>query len=206
MGLLSGSKLRRDTRVTFNPMTNSVDPNDQEGYDDVLKVSGDEFPIVERSEAPNQGLTPRITIVQDAVPSSIGPATAGVAGILPVHLYPGYLLFDIAVITTPGGIGDPDVNYGYRVFDATDFPLGEGTFVVSKTVGIDPPAPTEINWGVNIFSTNGIGHAGDLALGSRFYDNKTVDGTTVGGPAPDVIFFEFGGGRVSDYNRHSGGC
>ncbi|MBN2080677.1 hypothetical protein JW859_00580 [bacterium] len=180
-------KLHANPRGTYNLISNTFEPENNAQFMDIVKTSGYQF-VPEN----NGGLFPRVFMVDGATPSAISfNDPAAEAGIGYQIICPGYIVLDIAVLTTGGR---PDATYGYRVFTGDGIPLGGGEVFI----GQDPMAPSAavgINWGINIFDNAG---RGDLALGARAYDTFTFQGQDVNTGQPPCLFVEFGGGDIGD--------
>lgn len=181
--------LRRTPYTFYNLPTQSWTPDDPDGFADVIKQSGSEFPM----NYIDGVLLPRIIILEDPSPSSIGPTTVGVEGVTIPYSSPDKMQIFIGTCTSGGGIGDPDVVYSFKVFGAFDMVLGQGTFTYTPGTVPDPAAPQGVDFGVNIFDDAG---RGDLLLGDRDYSNKLVDGGEIGLTTPPVVFFELSGGHT----------
>lgn len=180
-------KMRRIGRAQYNIAEHVVQPYNEEGFNDVIKTSGNEFWF----ENPGGRLYPWVAIVEDADPSSIGeddgvPGTAWYA-------CPGFISVDIAVLTTPGNPGDPTRHFGFRVFSASG-PSGGGTFDVQPEA-LAPMAATGVDFGINIF-----GASRDLLLDSADWGGKVLTADTAATVAPETIYIEFGGGRYTDFS------
>ena len=182
--------LRRDPTGVFNPLNDSFTPTDAAAFADIIKQSGGSFPMnfIEGIKYP------RITVVAGDTPSSIGPGTASIAGILVQSpgTDPGKMQIFIGAVTpSGGGVGDPPVDYAFKAYGAFNAELGEGTFTFNPGTVPDPAPPAIGEWGVNVFDGSG---RGDLAKDARDMTNWIVDGSDVLTPTPPVVFFEAGGG------------
>ena len=177
--------VRRDGRVFYDLFPGDFLFQDEEGFDDILKINGDEFIL----QARHMQLFPRVTVIEGTDPSLINPQTEGIVGVVPSERNPHHIILDIGFISYPGGVGDPTREYAYKVFMADDTVLGIGTFDVSP-IGLSVDPPTGYNWGVNAFDRE------ERDLSERGYSNAVVYGSTVGGTTPDVLWVEFYGGHI----------
>jgi hypothetical protein len=193
-------KTRRNPRAFWNQIDDKPQPEDQEAFDDVIKGTGVEFFY----EA--HGVYPKVTVVEDADPTSIGPDDPGIPDLNPVTKCPGYLTVDIGYVTGGGVPTDPDKNYGFRVFRSGGV-LGGGVFDVNP-MPMTPPDPVGLRWGVNIFDTNPTGPSPDdrgvLDLASADWSVQDLNMSLVGkqgeaNPMPPVMYVEVNGGAIGTW-------
>ena len=188
--------IRRLPSVYLDTDLGSLVPNDVEGYNDILKTTGDEFII-----GVSGGIWPKVAIVETGDPNTINSLSDGMSGIISYLPSPGRLRCDVSVITTAGDPGDPDEEYSFKWFNSDASVVGQGTFTYTPT-GTYQVQPVGRYWGVNVFDRE----EGDLA--DRDYTGKNiVDGSSVAGanPTPDVLWFEFGGGWMYESEQNAEG-
>jgi len=181
-------KVRRNPRAVFNILDDTIVPEDEEAFNDIIKTTGNEF-IWENAGG---GVPfPKVVLVEDPDnnlnPTDIEVSTTPDPGVNQAYTCPGYIVMDIGLLTTEGGPGMDPVHYDYRVFGA-GAPLGNGEFTVIKEL-MDPLDPVGVDFGLNIFD-------GDLLVATRDFSDKNLDAGTVGTTNPDVLFVEFGEGEV----------
>ncbi|GEM_PF-2142963 len=191
-------KIRRNPRATYNIATDEIQPEDQEAYDDIIRMyKGVEEPADEFFyENAGGTLHPKVIVVMDSDPSGIDYDDAGEAGVVKAYTCPGYLVVDIAVLTTGGGPGTEPEDYGFAVFTADEYRLGGGNF----TVHFDPFTPldpTGIDWGINIYDDAA---RGDL-VGPPMYTLHEVSGPSALSTTPDVLWVEFGQGVIGNFDE-----
>jgi len=189
--------VRRDGRLNIDPLSGTCDPIDSIGYADTLKTNGDEFPIsVSGFEA-----WPVVAIKEYAGPAAPNPGdypvdrTDTVAGIGVFERSKGRIALNVAIITPPGSVGDPEKYYAFRFFNPDTSVCGFGWFIVSP-VDVTPPQVVGVNWGVNAWNRE------NLTIGSESYTNWTVNGDTMVLNTPDVMWIKFGGGPNWDWNEY----
>jgi len=179
--------LHANPRGAYDLGENTFVPEHETQFMDIVKTSGYQF-VPENAG----GLYPRIFMVAGEDPTAIefndGDAEAGLGYQV---ICPGYIVLDIAVLTTGGR---EDTTYGYRIFTSAGTPLGGGEVFIAKEP-MAAPAASGIDWGIDIFTDV---TRGDRALADREYDTFTINAPDVlTGQAP-CLFVEFGGGDVGD--------
>jgi hypothetical protein len=193
--------VRRDGRINVDPLGGTADPIDPIGYNDVLKTNGDEFPIsVSGFEA-----WPVLAIKQyGASPDPFAPPNPGdypvdrndtVGGLGIFDRSTGRIAVNVAIITPPGTVTDPDIYYCFRFFNPDTSVCGFGYFIVSP-VDVSPGFTVGVDWGVNAWDRE------NLAIGSESYLNHTVDGDSMVLTTPDVMWLKFRGGPNFDWNEY----
>lgn len=186
--MLPEPKIRRDPRVIFNVIDETIDPVDAVGYNDVLKMSGQEILL----GVGNFEQYPRVTLLKDATPDMIDATTVGDAGFIVTETAPDHMTVDCAVIFNDLQSGEQ--NWAYKLFNENDTAFGQGTFI-AQALRFDDPAPFAVNWSVNTFDrlNTPTETTADL-LG--LYTNRTIKHSNVGTGTPDVLWFQFNGGYM----------
>jgi PKD repeat protein len=181
-------RIRRVPDVIIDVVDDFVVPEDITGYNDLLKLSGQEFEL--SIEQPSDEVFPRITVVQGSDPEVIDASTVGEAGIIVVDRNPGRILVDVSALPDPS---PGDQAYAYKLFNNDDSEAGSGTFTI-QGLFIPPTAPTCVAWGVDAFDRE------DIPLEDRHYDNFTVSQGDVATPTPPVLWVEFNDGSLADFD------
>ena len=157
---------------------------------DALKVNGMEFAV----EAVGPEQFPRIIVQETGNPYDIDFDDESEPGVMVAQRCPGRLVVDIAALTIGGGPGDPVRQYAYRCFNSDGFVIGHGYFDVSPIGGF-APQPVGVDWGVNVWDRE------EREIGDRDFSYKVLDGSTIGGVEPDVLWFELSGGWLHDWEQ-----
>ncbi len=186
------AKIRRDDRIQINLAEGTVDPVDPEGYNDVLK-EGDEFLIQFQQ---GQGTFPRCYMIEGSDAEGIvwdDPANLeGQFSTVAQYTQPGRIVIDIAALRNIGDL-EGTVTFGFKFFDKAERAIGQGTFTKTALGGFTAPL-AGVDWGMNAYN-----RTGQTTKNSISFADKSVEGNTVGTPAPDVIFAQFSGGWVFNY-------
>lgn len=187
--------VRRDPRVTLNPLSGQFEPDDANAYNDILKTNGDEFALDYDPDA--SMVYPAVGVQETADPAYISSYDdpQNEPGIVIVQRNPGRIVLDIAVITLPGSPGDPERTYSFRLFDQVGVPTGEGSFVLAP-INIDPGQPNGVRWAVNAWDRESF----EIADRATHFATYIVDGTTVPTNTPPVLWVELNGGWVYDFS------
>jgi hypothetical protein len=189
--------MRRDPRVLFSGFTATY--SDVDGYNDVIKQSGNEFAPTKIAVNGQGPVTfPQVITIQGTDASTITSTTQSEPANV-VSVSPSGVILDIAPITTSGGLNS--VDYAFKVFTGAADPanwisLGTGSFTFNP-VGIANSGFTGVDFGVNAFSSV---NRGDLDLANPVWTLKDISGDNVKTAQPDVLFVEFAGYNFSDWN------
>ncbi|MCC7477783.1 hypothetical protein IT575_04930 [bacterium] len=188
----NNGKIRRDDRIQINLAEGTVDPVNPEGYNDVIK-DGDEFFITFQQ---GQGTFPKCFMIEGSDAEGItfnDPANLeGQFTTVASYTEPGRIVIDIAAIRPVGDL-EGTVTFGFKFFNQDTSAVGQGTFTKTALGGFISPL-VGVDWGVNAYN-----RTGQLAKSSISFADKSVEGNTVGTPTPDVIFAQFSGGWVFNY-------
>jgi hypothetical protein len=189
--------VRRNPRLVLNPMDNSLNPVDQEAYDDILKSNGDEFTI----SRIDTNTYPLVAIKETNNPADITSPTdpSNIAGIIVNEANPHRVRVYVGPTTPSGGdVGDPERTYSVKLFGPGDNAVGQATYNVAP-IQIDPGPPMGFRWAVNVWNREGM----EIADRIPAYDTWQVNGDTIGTGhiTPDVIWVEFGDGWVFDFTE-----
>jgi hypothetical protein len=199
--------IRRNPDVQIQ-LDESVDPKFPAGFADLLKQSGNEFPVNAQDGAANA--YPQVTIVATNDPNNITAATVGELGPIVVEQDPDRIVVNIDALPPPPQFGS--TTYSFKLFGpptiagdpASRFTIGFGTFTVSETA-LQPTVIIPVDFGVNIFDGT---DRGDLGLEARDYTDKSFDTASIvdfgAAGTPDALFVEWNGGRVGDYTEAGG--
>lgn len=206
--------IRRNPNVTVQ-LDGTVLINEQNGFDDQIKGTGNEFPI---AGVVGEGTFPQCTWIAGNDPSMIGANTPDDDVINQAVLYPAKqpdrIVCDIIALPNGTNLGDPDTPYAFKLFGTPVTPgdqgsrpaIGFGNFAI-QAIGFGDAAIVPVDWGVNIFNGNGGLDRGTLEVADRDFSDKNPDSSTFGdldAPGqPDVIFVEFNGGIVGDSSQPS---
>jgi hypothetical protein len=185
--------VRRNPTMFYDFETGSLQPEDELAYNDVLRMSGDEFFLQSSG-----GLFPRAAVVETADPNDITQLSDGIEGVISQAEGPGRLLINISLISTVGAPDDPVRVYSFKFFNADGSAVGQGVFDLAP-LGNFNTQPIGRDWSVNLFDRE------ELELNNRSHDNFVHDSSTVGSSRPDVLWFEFGGGWVYDWDQDEKG-
>jgi hypothetical protein len=104
---------------------------------------------------------------------------------------------DILGITPSGGPGDPEVPYSFKLFNAGGSAVGSGTCLISP-LQIDAIQVTGVNWGINVWNRENF----LVADRGTHYTSHTINGDTMTTLTPDILWVEFNGGYVFDWNEY----
>jgi hypothetical protein len=113
------------------------------------------------------------------------------------------MVIDIAALE-PVPVDNPSsVIYGYKFFGRTNDPTTDTTGALSPNLGTGQFFKNALGTGVppllgEEFGVNAFNRTGQTLITDADWTNKTVQGSTVGSPAPDVFFVRWQGGRVYD--------
>jgi hypothetical protein len=182
-------KVRRDTRFIIDPIGETITPTDPNGFNDILKTSGDEFVI-----GINSGqIYPRFTVIAGtmAEEGQILADTEGLPGMNVVTREAGRIVVNVLAAPQPD---QGELSYVYKLFNEDDSVVGAGSFF-KQALGFEEPNPSGVQWGVNVFDRAATD--GDLVDDRQFTDFG-VQGSTIFEAEPDVLWFEFNGGTVWD--------
>jgi len=180
--------VRRDDRLIIDPF-NGITPSDSEGYNDVLKTSGDEF----LTAVAGSGVYPVVVVIEGGEPSDIqGPDDSSIDGVFVVETRPGMLVLDVSVLTASSAYGGGD--YAYRVFSQNGASLGIGTFFVDWGKPTVTTPPVGIEWAINAWDRE------PTDIGDQEYTDFSLDLSTLGTATPDVLWIAFDGGWVYDWH------
>jgi hypothetical protein len=189
--------VRRNPRLILNPIDNTLEPVDQEAFDDILKINGDEFGISRVATT----TYPVAAIQETDNPSDITGMDnpENIVGILVQEANPHRVRVYVGP-TTPsgGGVGDPTRTYSVKLFGPNDLAVGQATYDVSP-IEISPSPPAGIRWAVNVWNREGM----EIADRIPAFDTWQVNGDTIGAGqiTPDVIWVEFADGWVYDFTE-----
>lgn len=186
-------QIRRVPDVTWNDISRTFDGTDDIGYNDFIKVQGDngEFNLAYHDVDPDR--LPRVIVIEGTI-GEIGPATISESALVPDGMNPNKMVLDIATLGG-GNFGELPKEYAFKLYDKFDNEMGSGTFEIAP-MPIAAPGPTGLQWGINVFDILGRGMA-DYAISDWSYQILQAD--SVGTGTPDVMFVEFTDGTVSNW-------
>ncbi|MBN2081424.1 PKD domain-containing protein [bacterium] len=180
--------VRRDDRMVIDPFGGAT-PFNASGYNDVLKTNGTEFGVT----VSDYEVYPTIVIIEGTDPSVItGPDDpTAEAGVFVAENRPGMLVVDVSILTPE--FGSAGTYYCYRVYSDTGTILGQDLFFVTGVPMVTDP-PTGIDWAINVWNREA------LDIGDRDFTGFTLNLASFGASTPDVLWLEFDGGWMFDYN------
>jgi hypothetical protein len=207
--LMPDPVIRRDPRELINELDETITPVNVEGFNDVLKMSGDEIIL----GVNNGEKYPRFTIITNptndpnfgpelidtTTPSEGDGSKALVTERTRNHVTVNLQGFQENWPTTG------EMECAYKLFNENGTALGQGEMVM-QALRFDDGPPTVTGpgtWGVNVFDreTTADAEIEDLA---GLFTNKTIRLSNVGSPRPDVLWFQFNSGYVYDFEPSDG--
>jgi hypothetical protein len=201
--VLADPQIRRNPSVTVDVINGNINPVFPGGFDDLLKETGDQFPM---SVVNNSEVYPVANVIAGNDPTQIAPEDAQNPAINVSEVNPNRIVIDIAALIA----ADPTQTrtFSYRVFNkptvagqnATRTVLSEGTFTINADPGPAPAAVVGTDFGVNIFDDEITGPRELADLNPLFFTDKTLDiarlPASEGAASNDTeaLFVQFNGG------------
>ena len=187
-------QIRRDPELTINDITGDVTGTNP-GYDDILKISDQFFPVTVDTVAVQ--IYPDIAIIDGTDPTMIGTLDDDAyPAVLVQERQANRIVLDLGPLVT-GGVPGPDEEYAFKLFSESAA-LGDGTFTVAP-LALPVAHPTPLQWGINVFG-DGIDRGTLDYAGSEWGPgNQTLKLSTVGTATPDVLFVEFTDGTTGNW-------
>jgi len=200
--------VRRDPKVVFDVIgpPPSINPPEatKVAYKDILK----KYPGPEAGEIvlgiKDLESYPRITAIKADNPDGIDASTVNTDQFNIIDRAPDHVTVDCL-----GYAGWQDLvgeeKWSYKLFNADDSAFGQGTFMLESFRADDPPpmATASNSWGVNVYDRDNTPTASITDLVGLF-NNRTLRHSMAGTDTPDVIWCEFNGGYMYDFNPDDG--
>jgi hypothetical protein len=202
-------EIRRGPRVNIDPVNGTLSwdsPEDQVAFNDILKYGANFL-----TTGSNGILYPRVTVIMDDPdnpdpgfgPDQIDATTSGLEDtgeVLVFQPHPNFLTVDC--LGLPWDTIDSQVRLAYKVFNVNDTAAGQGE-LLAAALRPDDPAPFAVNWGVNVFDRLNTQDMRIADLPGLFV-NRIVNEATANTGTPDVLWFQFSGGYMFDFEPSDG--